>query len=70
LAVLSFSRVACRLSSSDDLLLFGFSTPLNMTLYRSSLISGISTSNKPAPLVGRDGTGSCCVVGSEGAASR
>jgi hypothetical protein len=58
LMVLSFSRVACRRSSSDDLVPFGFNTPLNMTLYRSSLISGISTSRNPALPVEREGLGS------------
>jgi hypothetical protein len=57
LMVLSFSRVACRRSSSDDLVPFGFNTPLNMTLYRSSLISGISTLRNPALPVETEGPG-------------
>ena len=55
--VFSFSSVACRLSSSDDLGSFGFNTPLNMTLYRSSLISGISTLRKPGPPAELEDTG-------------
>lgn len=49
--VLSFSNVACRLTRSDGAVLLpsGFNTPLNMMLYRSSLISGISISRKPEP---------------------
>lgn len=34
----------------------GFSTPLNMMLYRSSLMSGISMSKSPGPLRERLGT--------------
>jgi hypothetical protein len=58
LMVFSFSSVACLLSSSDDLVPFGFKTPLNMMLYRSSLISGISMPSNPEPPVGMEGTGS------------
>jgi hypothetical protein len=54
LMVFSFSRVACRLSSRDDFVPLAFNTPLNMTLYRSSLISGISTSSNPGLFVERE----------------
>jgi hypothetical protein len=50
LMVFSLSRVACRRSNSDDLVPLGFNTPLNMTLYRSSLMSGISMLRSPPPL--------------------
>lgn len=48
LIVLSFSSVACLLARSEDMVLLpsGFKTPLNMMLYLSSRISGISTSKK------------------------
>ncbi|KAL2200476.1 hypothetical protein P885DRAFT_66158 [Corynascus similis CBS 632.67] len=52
-----FSRVAWR-RSNRDLVPPGFNTPLNMTLYRSSLISGMSTLRNPAPLVEVEGMGS------------
>lgn len=58
LMVFSFSRVACRRSSSDALVPFGFSTPLNMTLYRSNLISGISMLSKPVLPLETEGVGS------------
>ena len=49
LTVLSLSSVACRLARSEDVLLLPcwFNTPLNMMLYLSILMSGISTSNNP-----------------------
>jgi hypothetical protein len=53
LIVFSLSNVACRLASSDTAVsCFGpsFRTSLNMTLYLSSVTSGICTSKK-------DGTG-------------
>lgn len=50
LMVLSFSRVACRRSRRDALVVpLGLSTPLNMTLYRSSRMSGMSTLSRPGP---------------------
>lgn len=69
------SRVACLLSSSDGPGAFGFSTPLNMTLYRSSLTSGISIPSRPEPAEEREGGGAettgqasatggtCCGIG-------
>jgi hypothetical protein len=58
LMVLSFSRVAWRRSSREDLVPFGFSTPLNMTLYRSNLMSGMSTLRSPRPPAVTEGRGS------------
>lgn len=57
LMVLSFSSVAWRRSNNDDLVPFGFNTPLNMTLYRSSLMSGMSMLSNPAPPVDVEGIG-------------
>jgi hypothetical protein len=57
LMVLSFSSVAWRRSNKDDFVPFGFSTPLNMTLYRSNLISGMSTVSNPVLLVEIEGRG-------------
>jgi hypothetical protein len=57
LMVLSLSSVAWRRSNRDDLVPFGFSTPLNMTLYRSSLMSGMSMLSSPVPPVEAEGMG-------------
>lgn len=64
--VLRRSRVACRRASNDDDELCGWRTPLNMTLYRSILILGISTLSK-GPLSwgswgsgGGEGSGAGC----------
>lgn len=57
LMVLSLSSVAWRRSKRDDLVPFGFNTPLNMTLYRSSRMSGMSMLSNPAPPVDAEGIG-------------
>ncbi|KAL2175735.1 uncharacterized protein P884DRAFT_227867 [Thermothelomyces heterothallicus CBS 202.75] len=64
-----FSSVAWRRSNKEDLLSPEFNTPLNMTLYRSSLMSGISTLSNPVPLAEAEEADSETVGAFDGVAS-